>query len=70
VPVGNTSLKAAPLSPMAFWNSPCASGDAISVLTAKEPALSPKMVTLSGSPPKFLMLALTHWSAATMSSRP
>ena len=45
-------------------------GEAISVLTAKEPALSPKMVTLSGSPPNFLILSLTHWSAATMSIRP
>ena len=42
----------------------------MSVLTAMEPALSPKMVTLPGSPPKFAILALTHWRAATMSMRP
>jgi hypothetical protein len=42
-------------------------GEAISVLTANEPALSPKMVTLSGSPPNFLMFFLTHCSEATMS---
>ena len=45
--------------------APAPAGEAISVLTAKEPALSPKMVTLPGSPPKCPMLALTHCSAAT-----
>ena len=38
-------------------------GDAISVLTANDPALSPKMVTFSGSPPNFAMLPFTQWSA-------
>ena len=40
------------------------------VLTEKEPADSPKMVTLVGSPPKAAMLRLTHWRAAVWSMRP
>ena len=63
-------LKNAPLSPMARWNRPCESGDAMSALTAKEPADSPKIVTLPGSPPNAAMFFFTHCSAATWSSRP
>ena len=33
-------------------------------LTLHEPADSPKIVTLFGSPPKLAMLRCTHWSAA------
>jgi hypothetical protein len=62
---GMVALKKAPLSPMARWKRPCARGDAISALTENEPADSPKIVTLSGSPPKVAMLFLTHSSAAT-----
>jgi len=60
----------APLSPMARWNSPLASGDAMSALTASEPADSPAMVTWSGSPPNARMFRLTHPNAATRSSMP
>ena len=49
---------------------PRASGEAIRALTANEPADSPKIVTLPGSPPKAAMLSCTHRSAATWSSRP
>ena len=41
-------------------NSPLASGEAISALAACEPADSPAIVTLAGSPPKAAMLRLTH----------
>ena len=54
----STSLNAPPLSPMAFANSPCAIGDAISVLTANDPALSPKIVTFPASPPNLLDVCL------------
>ena len=64
------SAKNAPLSPMALCTSPLASGETTSALTANEPADSPKIVTLPGSPPKAAMLSCTHWSAATWSSRP
>ena len=57
--------KNAPLSPIARWISPLASGDTTSALTANEPADSPKIVTLPGSPPKAAMLSCTHCSAAT-----
>ena len=62
--------KNAPLSPMALWKSPFASGEAMSALTANDPADSPKIVTFAGSPPNAAMLSLTHRSAATWSSRP
>ena len=45
-------------------------GDAISALTENEPADSPKIVTLSGSPPNAAMLVLTHLSAAIISRSP
>ena len=51
-------------------NKPLASGEAIRALTEKEPADSPKMVTLSGSPPKSAMLLFTHVSAANWSRSP
>ena len=49
---------------MALWKSPAASGEAISALTANDPADSPKIVTLPGSPPNAAMLSFTHCSAA------
>jgi hypothetical protein len=64
------SVKNAPLSPMAPWTSPFASGVATMALTEKEPADSPKIVTLPGSPPKAAMFFCTHLSAATWSSSP
>ena len=42
----------------------------MSAATLCPPADSPKMVTLSGSPPKPSMLSRTHSSAATVSSVP
>ncbi|MBP1635330.1 MAG: hypothetical protein H6Q10_1904 [Acidobacteria bacterium] len=62
--------KNAPLSPIAFWTSPFASGEATSALTEKDPADSPKIVTFPGSPPKAAMLSCTQRRAATWSSRP
>ena len=47
--------KPPPLSPMAAWKRPRASGVAISWLTLHEPADSPKMATREGSPPKAAM---------------
>ena len=41
-------VKNAPLSPIALWKSPRASGEAIRALTANDPADSPKIVTLPG----------------------
>ena len=48
---------------------PLASGMARSVATACAPALSPKIVTLSGSPPKAAMFSRTQRSAITRSRR-
>ena len=64
------AVKNAPLSPIARWNSPRASGDAMSALTENEPADSPKIVTLPGSPPNAAMLSCTQRSAATWSRMP
>ncbi len=61
----NVGLIAAPLSPMAPAISPLESGDAISALTEIDPADSPAIVTLRGSPPNAAMLSRTHCSAAT-----
>ena len=55
---------------MALWNRPFAAGDVISRCTAMPPALSPKMVTLFGSPPKAAMLRFVHSSEAIMSIMP
>ncbi|SKV12613.1 Uncharacterised protein [Mycobacteroides abscessus subsp. abscessus] len=54
---------------IARWNKPAADGTASSVFTACDPALSPKIVTLLGSPPKAPMLSCTHCSASTKSRR-
>ena len=50
-------------------NRPLAAGTASRVATACAPALSPKIVTLSGSPPNTAMLSRTHRSAITRSRR-
>jgi hypothetical protein len=60
----------APLSPMTRLNSPLPSGEAMSALAASEPADSPAIVILSGSPPKAAMLRFTQPSAAIRSSMP
>ena len=44
-----------PLSPIALWNKPFASGVACVVLTLQEPADSPKIVTFAGLPPQDAM---------------
>src|SRR5438270_5718389 len=62
--------RAPPLSPIALAKRPWARGDAIWALTEMEPADSPKMVTLAGSPPKAAMLFLTQVRAAVWSRRP
>ncbi len=49
---------------MALWNRPFDNGEAISMLTANEPADSPKIVTLPGSPPNAATFFCTHCSAA------
>ena len=59
-----------PLSPIAAWKSPRASGVAIMWLTLHDPADSPKIATRSGSPPNDAMLRCTQSSAATWSSVP
>ena len=59
-----------PLSLIARSKSPRLPGDTTWKQTSKEPADSPKMVTLSGSPPNAEMLARTHSSAARWSRRP
>ena len=61
---------AAPLWVMARRKRPSARGTARSVPTLIAPADSPKIVTLSGSPPKAAMLSRTHSSAAIWSRRP
>ena len=55
---------------MARRNRPLASGEVQSALTQAEPADSPAMVTLSGSPPKAAIFACTHSSALIWSKRP
>ena len=62
--------KSAPLSPIARWNNPFASGEAINSLTENDPALSPKIVTFPGSPPNAAIFFFTHSRAATWSSNP
>ena len=63
-------VKNAPLWPIPLWTMWRESGDIISALTDAEPADSPLIVTLPGSPPKASMLSWTHRSAATWSSMP
>ena len=57
--------KSTPLSAMAWWKRSLGRGDMIWKLTLDPPALSPKSVILLGSPPKFSIFSLTHFSAAT-----
>ena len=54
-------LKKAPLSPIALWKRPLVSGVATSAFTENDPADSPKIVTLPGSPPNAAMLSFTHF---------
>ena len=54
-----------PLSPIAPWNRPRASGEAQRLALLEEPADWPKIVTRPGSPPKPRMLRFTQPSAAT-----
>ena len=49
---------------------PLARGDSMSRCEAAPPALSPKIVTFPGSPPKFDMFFCTHLRAITMSLNP
>ena len=69
-PLARTGPNDPPLSEMAAWNSPLASGEAHSWLTAIAPADSPKIVTRPGLPPKLAMFFCTQCSAAIMSSSP
>jgi len=69
-PVAAGGTKYAPLSPMARWYRPCASGEAISRLTDMDPADCPQMVTRSGSPPNAVMFRLIQARAAIWSSNP
>lgn len=55
---------------MARWKSPRERGLSIRNWTEAPPALSPKMVTLSGSPPKVATFRLTHRNASTWSRKP
>ena len=50
---------------MAWWNRPCAAGNASRVPTLIPPADSPKIVTRPGSPPNAAMLSRTHSRAST-----
>jgi hypothetical protein len=59
-----------PLSMIARWKSPVASGEATSIPTLMPPADEPKIVTRVESPPKRPMLRRTHSSAAIWSSSP
>ena len=61
---------AAPLWPIARWNSPAAAGEAMRWLTVYEPADRPNRVTRPGSPPNAAMLRWTHSSAAIWSISP
>ena len=49
-----------PLSEIARWNRPLAGAAISSAITSWAPELSPKMVTLPGSPPKAAILSCTH----------
>jgi hypothetical protein len=59
-----------PLCTIAPWNRPRAGGDWSSATTFRAPALSPKIVTLSGLPPNAAMFVFTQRSARTRSSVP
>ena len=58
----------APLSLIARWNSPFATGDPARPPTMAAPADSPKIVTLFGSPPKAAMFVFTQRSTAMLSA--
>ena len=60
---GNVGVIIAPLSPIAPAISPFASGEAMIALTDTDPADSPAIVTLDGSPPKEAMLLRTQTSS-------
>ena len=55
---------------MALWNSPLARGVMAIRVTEAAPESSPKIVTLSGSPPNLPMLAFTQLRTMTWSRRP
>jgi hypothetical protein len=55
---------------MALLKRPWAGGATSSRLMEMPPALSPKIVTSPGSPPKAAMLRFTHSRAAIWSIRP
>jgi hypothetical protein len=57
------------LSEIACAKRPLAAGTAIKVATAWAPALSPKMVTFSGSPPNTAIFSRTQRSASSRSAR-
>ena len=59
-PPASGPCRLAGLSEIACAKSPLAAGTASSVATACAPALSPKIVTLSGSPPNTAMLSRTQ----------
>jgi hypothetical protein len=59
-----------PLSTIAPWKRPRAGGDCSSANTSRPPALSPKIVTLSGLPPNTAMFFFTQRSAWIRSSVP
>jgi len=63
-------MSLAPDCGIALWKRPRALGIASSAPTLIPPALSPKIVTLSGSPPNAAMLSLTQRSAITWSASP
>ena len=54
----------------ALWNLPLARGDSQSVFTLPPPALWPKIVTLSGSPPNCSILFWIQLRASIWSSIP
>ncbi len=58
-----------PLSEIARLNRPLASGEPTRPASMQAPADWPKMVTLSGSPPNWAMLAFTHFRVAMASAR-
>jgi hypothetical protein len=64
------TLRAKPDSTTALLNRPLACGETIMFRIAMAPALSPKTVTLLGSPPKVAMLAFTHFRPAIWSMLP
>ena len=53
-------MSLAPDCGIALWNRPRAPGDASRAPTLMPPALSPKIVTLSGSPPNAAMFSFTQ----------